>query len=61
MPLQTDTPADLIAKYPPAPAPILNGKANPAYIAWSQGLASLHIAASLQVISERWLNSTGGK
>jgi hypothetical protein len=58
MPLQTDTPAELITKYPPAPVPILSGKANPAYIAWSQGLASLHIAASLATISDKLLNAS---
>ncbi|RPI82876.1 MAG: hypothetical protein EHM42_08985 [Planctomycetaceae bacterium] len=60
MPLQTDTPADLIAKYPPAPVPILNGKPNPAYVAWAQALAALHIAKSLQIIDARWLNTTRG-
>jgi hypothetical protein len=58
MPLQTDTPADLIAKYPPAPVPILNGKPNPAYVAWAQALAALHIAASLQTISDKLLNAS---
>jgi hypothetical protein len=60
MPLQTDTPAELITKYPLPPPQMLNGKPNSLYLQWAEGLAALHIAASLKVISDRWLNTSKG-
>jgi hypothetical protein len=58
MPLQNDTPADLILKHPLAPPEVRNGKANPLYLQWVQALAALHIAASLQVISDKFMNAS---
>ena len=60
MPLQNESPAELISKHPLAPPAVLNGKPNPLYLQWVESLASLHIAASLKVISDRWLNTSKG-
>lgn len=50
---------DLILTYPPPPVPTINGKANPQYAQWTQGLATLHAAKSIDEIATK-LKLAGG-